>query len=52
MPKSAKNEVFGHFIEFGPLDRLHIAYCDIAKQSSRFGDVVTQVLHLDHSIMT
>ena len=27
-PKSQK-EVFGHFLEFGLLDRLDIAYCDL-----------------------
>ena len=52
MIQRLKKEVFGHFLELGSLDRLHIAYCDIAKHSSRFGDVVTQELHLDHSIMT
>ena len=52
MTQGAKKEVFGHFLELGSLDRLHIAYCDIAKQSSRFGDVVTQVFHVDHSIIT
>ena len=28
MIQKAKNEVFGHFLEFGLLDRLDIAYCD------------------------
>ena len=28
-PKSQKKEVFGHFLEFGLLDRLDIAYYDI-----------------------
>ena len=31
MQKRAKNEVFGHFLEFGLLDRLDIAYCDSTK---------------------
>ena len=52
MIQRVKKEVFGHFLELGSLDRLHIAYCDIAKQSSRFVDVVTQVFYVDHSIMT
>ena len=28
MIQSAKKEVFGHFLEFGLLDRVNIAYCD------------------------
>ena len=28
MIQRAKKEVFGHFLEFGLLDRLDIAYCD------------------------
>ena len=28
MIRKAKSEVFGHFQEFGLLDRLDIAYCD------------------------
>ena len=31
MIQSAKNEVFGHFLEFGLLDRLDIAYFDGTK---------------------
>ena len=31
MIQRLKNEVFGHFSEFGFLDRLDIAYCDCAK---------------------
>ena len=31
MIKRAKNEVFGHFLEFGLLDRLDIGYCDSTK---------------------
>ena len=27
MIQIAKNELFGHFLEFGPLERLDIAYC-------------------------
>ena len=34
-----KKEVFGHFLEFGVLDRLDIAYCDSAKCFSTFGNV-------------
>ena len=45
MQKSAKNEVFGHFIEIGPVDWLYIAYFDSAKQSPRFDHVITHVLH-------
>ena len=29
MTQRAKNEVFGHFLEFGWLDPLDIAYCDM-----------------------
>ena len=29
MQKRAKNEVFGHFLEFGLLDRFDIAYCEM-----------------------
>ena len=32
MIQRAKIEVFGHFLEFGLLDRLDIAYCDSAKR--------------------
>ena len=45
MQKRAKIEVFGHFIEFGPLDRLHIVYLDSDKQSSHLGHVVSHVMH-------
>ena len=31
MIQRAKNEVFGRFLEFGPLDRLDIAYCGSTK---------------------
>ena len=37
-PKSQK-EVFGHFLEFGLLDRLDIAYCDSTKCLPTFGNV-------------
>ena len=39
MIQRAKNEVFGHFLEFGLLDQLDIAYCDSTKWSTTFGDV-------------
>ena len=39
MIQSAKNEVFGHFLEFGLLDRLDIAYCDSTKCLPTFGNV-------------
>ena len=31
MVQRAQKEVFGHFLEFGLLDRLDIAYCDSTK---------------------
>ena len=39
MIQRAKNEVFGHFQEFGLLDRLDIAYCDRTKCFPAFGNV-------------
>ena len=33
----SQKEVFGHFLEFGLLDRLHIAYCDSIKCFPTFG---------------
>ena len=39
MIQKAKNEVFGHFLEFGLLDRLDIAYCDSTKCLPTFGNV-------------
>ena len=36
MQKRAKNEVFGHFLEFGPLVQLDILYYDITKWCARF----------------
>ena len=39
MIQKAKNEVFGHFLEFGLLDRLDIAYCDSTKCFPTFGNV-------------
>ena len=39
MIQRAKNEVFGHFQEFGLLDRLDIAYCDSTKCFPTFGNV-------------
>ena len=35
----AKKEVFGHFLEFGRLDRLDIAYCDRTKCFPTFVNV-------------
>ena len=37
MQKRAKNEVLGHFLGIGVLDRLDIAYYDSAKCFSLFG---------------
>ena len=31
MIQKVKKEVFGHFLEFGLLDQLDIAYCDSTK---------------------
>ena len=39
MIQRAKKEVFGHFLEFGLLDRLDIAYCDSTKCFPTFGNV-------------
>ena len=39
MIQRAKNEVFGHFLEFGLLDRLDTAYCDSTKCFPTFGKV-------------
>ena len=41
MIQIAKNEVFGHFLEFGASDRLDIAYCDRTKWSLRSGLCIT-----------
>ena len=38
MQKRAKNEVFGHFLEFGTSDGPDIAYYDRGKCFSSFGD--------------
>ena len=38
MIQKAKNEVFGHSLEFGLLDRLDIAYCDSTKCFLTFGN--------------
>ena len=38
MIQSAKNEVFGHFLELRVLDRLDIAYCDSSKRFPTFGN--------------
>ena len=37
MAQRAKKEVFGHFLEFGLLDRPGIAYCDRTKCFPSFG---------------
>ena len=39
MIQRAKKEVFGHFLEFGMLDRVDIAYCDSTKCFPTFGNV-------------
>ena len=39
MIQSAKKEFFGHFLEFGQLDRLDIADCDSTKRFPTFGNV-------------
>ena len=39
MIQSAKKEVFGHFQEFGLLDRLDIAYWDCTKSFPAFGNL-------------
>ena len=39
MIQRAKNEVFGHFLEFGLLDRLDIAYCDRTQCFPAFGNI-------------
>ena len=39
MIQRAKKEVFGHFLEFGLLDRLDIAYCDSTKCFPTFGNI-------------
>ena len=39
MIQKAKKEVFCHFLEFGLLDRLDIAYCDRTKCFLTFGNV-------------
>ena len=41
MIQKAKNEVFGHFLEFGLLDRLDIAYFDSTKCFPTFSNVTT-----------
>ena len=37
MIQTAKNQVFGHFLEFHSSDRLEIAYFHFAKQSLQLG---------------
>ena len=39
MTQRAKKEVLGHFLEFGLLDRLEIAYCGRTKYFLTFGNV-------------
>ena len=41
MIQRAKKEVFGHFLEFGLLDRLDIAYCDSTKCFPTFCNIVS-----------
>ena len=41
----AKSEVFGHLIQIDPLDWLHFAYFDSAKQSLRFDHVISQSVY-------
>ena len=41
MIQIAKNEVFGHFLDFGPSNRLDIANFDRTKCSSTFGKVAS-----------
>ena len=45
MIQRAKKEVIGHFQDFGPSDRFHIAYFDYSKWSLLFGNGTTHVLH-------
>ena len=40
MIQRAPKEVFGHFREFGLLDRLDVAYCDSTKCFPTFGNVI------------
>ena len=51
MIQRAKTEGFGHFLGFGLLDRLDIAYSYSSKQSLRCSNGITDVLHLDHSVI-
>ena len=44
--------VYSQYLEFGLLYRLHIAYFDSSKWSLPFGNGITHVWHLDHSIIT
>ena len=39
MIQRAKKDVLGHFLEFGLLDRLDIAYCDSIKCFPTFGNI-------------
>ena len=41
MIQRAKKEFFDHFLEFGQLDRLDIAYCDSTKCFPILGNEVT-----------
>ena len=45
MQKRAKNEVFGHFLQFGTSDRLDIAYFECTKWSERFDHHFNYVSH-------
>ena len=39
MIQSVKKEVFGHYLDFGMLDQLDIAYCDSTKCFLTFGNI-------------
>ena len=41
MIQISKNEVLGHFLEFGASDELDIAYFDRTKWSAQFGNCIT-----------
>ena len=41
MIQRAKNELFGHFLEFGLSDPFDIAYCDNTKSISTFGNLAS-----------
>ena len=45
MIQIAKNEVWGHFLEFGISSRLDTAYLDSTKWCQQFGNDITHILH-------